>query len=195
MDLLDLIIITALLLLLQLLLLWLFLVVLFLFNFSLDFRLDKEKKANHRRFLLLFSTFDLLMLFQLKTTAFTTVGGGSGEIRWLLLQAERDADMHNTSTERRKHTQAKLWTLTPIFFALSSLNQTECFTWAALFSRISIYFCFVLLKSHFRLEERKNMTPLWHWIPSIFFLCFSLRFQQFSMVIHCHSQMNHYELQ
>lgn len=81
MDLLDLIIITALLLLLQLLLLWLFLVVLFLFNFSLDFRLDKEKKANHRRFLLLFSTFDLLMLFQLKTTAFTTVGGGSGEIR------------------------------------------------------------------------------------------------------------------
>lgn len=99
--------------------------------------------------------------------------------------ADRKRHKHtqHQSTERRKHTQAKLCTLTPIFFALSSLNQTKC---AAFFSRIFIYLCFLLLKSHFYLEEEKTT---WHHFDTEshrFFSFFSLWFKQFSMVIHCH---------
>lgn len=96
--------------------------------------------------------------------------------------------------KRRRHTQhqhrekkayaSEIMNTDTYFFALSSLNQTECFTWAALFSRIFIYFCFVLLKSHFRLEERKKHDTTLTLNPIDFF---SLLFALISAIFNGHT--------
>lgn len=97
------------------------------------------------------------------------------------------------ATERRKHTQAKFWTLTPIFSLSLSLSrfflkQRNCFTWAVhLFPEFYLCFMFLFAKNLI-FTQKQNMTPLWHWIPSIFFSASRLAFNKFSMTIHCHSE-------
>lgn len=158
MDWLELIIITALMLLLLLLLLLWLLLALYIdinpnglfsstssssssfFQFFTWLSIGWREKRRPLTSLLFFSTFNLLILFQLKFTTFD----GRGSKRWnTMTAADRKRNRHTQHQHREKKAYASEIMNTDTYF-LRCLNQTKCFTWALLFSRISFvlfFFC------------------------------------------------------